>query len=104
MRPVFLTFPTKENVLVPLLSSVPCSMNLLCPACIINDTLAMVSTLFITVGFPHRPEVVGNGGLVLGIPLLPSIDAIKAVSSPHTKAPAPSFILILKLNPDPIIS
>ncbi|RYD06394.1 hypothetical protein N752_04320 [Desulforamulus aquiferis] len=29
------------------------------------------------------------------------MEAIRAVSSPHTKAPAPSLMFILKLNPVP---
>ena len=43
-----------------------------------------VSTLLITVGLPHNPLVVGNGGLCFGCPLSPSIEAIIAVSSPQT--------------------
>lgn len=37
------------------------------------------------------PASAGKGGRIRGIPLLPSIEAISAVSSPQTKAPAPSF-------------
>jgi hypothetical protein len=35
------------------------------------------------------------------MPRWPSIEAISAVSSPHTKAPAPRLICRSKLNPDP---
>jgi len=50
---------------------------------------AKVSTLLIKVGFPHKPDSAGNGGRGLGVPLFPSMEAINAVSSPHTNAPAP---------------
>ena len=53
-----------------------------------------VSTLLMQVGFPKSPETDGNGGLGCGIPLFPSIDAMSAVSSPHTNAPAPSITLM----------
>ena len=43
------------------------------------------------VGLPHSPLCAGNGGLGRGIPRWPSMDAIMAVSSPQTKAPAPSI-------------
>ena len=42
-----------------------------------------------SVGEPHRPEAAGYGGLGLGVPRPPWMEAIRAVSSPHTKAPAP---------------
>ena len=41
----------------------------------------------------------GNGGLTLGCPLLPSMDSKSAVSSPQTKAPAPSLISRSKSKP-----
>src|SRR4030042_1011431 len=63
--------------------------------------LAQVSTLLILVGLLHRPETAGNGGRLRGIPLLPSIEAISAVSSPQTKAPAPSLIFKWKPKPEP---
>jgi len=43
------------------------------------------------VGLFHNPDSAGKGGRFVGIPRLPSIEAISAVSSPHTKAPAPSL-------------
>ena len=52
---------------------------------------AYVSTLFKTVGLPNNPLTAGNGGRGRGSPLLPSIDVRRAVSSPQTKAPAPSL-------------
>ena len=48
--------------------------------------------MLINVGRPNKPLFAGNGGLGLGIPRSPSIDAIRAVSSPQTNAPAPSLI------------
>ena len=62
--------------------------------------LAKVSTLLISVGQPHRPLSAGNGGRGRGVPRLPSIEAISAVSSPQTKAPAPMRMSMLKLNGD----
>ena len=47
---------------------------------------ASVSTLFTTVGFLYNPSVTGKGGLTSTSALRPSIDAIKAVSSPHIYA------------------
>ena len=69
----------------------------------ITGTFASVSTLLIRVGLPNNPLFAGNGGFGLGIPLSPSIEAIKAVSSPQTKAPAPSLMWISKLKSEPII-
>jgi hypothetical protein len=43
--------------------------------------LAKVSTLFMFVGLDQSPALAGNGGLVLGIPLCPSIEAMSAVST-----------------------
>ena len=60
-----------------------------------GTTAAKVSTLFTTVGQSYKPFTAGNGGLMRGLPLLPSNDSSKAVSSPQTKAPAPSLIFIL---------
>ena len=46
-----------------------------------------------SVGFPQSPCSTGNGGRSRGMPRLPSTEAINAVSSPHTNAPAPSLML-----------
>ena len=56
-----------------------------------RTTWARVSTLLMTVGLPHSPLWAGKGGLGRGMPRWPSIEAIIAVSSPQTKAPAPSM-------------
>ena len=50
--------------------------------------------MFIKVGLPQRPACAGYGGFTLGWPRFPSIDSKSAVSSPQTKAPAPSLISI----------
>ena len=52
-------------------------------------TAASVSTLLIVVGMPKTPACAGNGGLIRGLPRLPSIEFIIAVSSPQMYAPAP---------------
>ena len=87
-----MTFPVKANTLVPFEFFVPIEANHSPPLFIIAVIFAKVSTLFITVGQPNNPFTTGKGGRGLGVPLLPSIDAKSAVSSPHTKAPAPSLI------------
>ena len=66
--------------------------------------LASVSTLLMLVGLPQRPLTAGNGGRVRGMPRLPSIEAISAVSSPQTKAPAPTLRCTSKRNPLPRMS
>jgi hypothetical protein len=62
------------------------------PRRIIHGTIARVSTLLMSVGLPHKPDCAGNGGRKRGIPRRTSTDAIRAVSSPQTKAPAPSLM------------
>jgi hypothetical protein len=51
--------------------------------------LAKVSTLLRHVGRPQRPDSVARGGLMRGMPRLPSMEYMSAVDSPQTKAPAP---------------
>jgi len=85
--------------LVPLLSSVPTEAYFSGPSSRTIGTLARVSTLLMHVGFPSRPDWTGKGGLGLGIPLFPSIEASRAVSSPQTKAPAPSLIFTSNEKP-----
>ncbi len=60
--------------------------------------LANDSTLLMSVGLPHRPATAGYGGRGRGVPRRPSTEAMSAVSSPHTKAPAPSRTCTLKAN------
>ena len=48
-----------------------------------------VSTLLTIDGFPVYPTSTGIGGRLRASPRWPSSDSIRAVSSPHTYAPAP---------------
>ena len=89
-RPVLTTRPASAKTFVPLLFSVPMPANHAAPLRMIGATFAKVSTLLISVGRPRRPDTAGYGGRGRGVPRPPSIDAISAVSSPHTNAPAPS--------------
>ena len=84
--------PAKANTFVPFDFSVPTLAKFSAPSKKITGILAKVSTLLTIVGFPNNPDSAGNGGLTTGSPRLPSIDEINAVSSPHTKAPAPYLI------------
>ena len=54
------------------------------PCSRIAGTFAYVSTLVISVGWPQRPLSDGYGGRARGVPRPPSIDAMRAVSSPQT--------------------
>ncbi len=103
IKPLLLIFPTSEKVFVPKFPSTPNCRYHLGPFRNICGIVPRVSTLLIIVGFPFKPETAGNGGRVLGIPRLPSIEWISAVSSPQTKAPAPSFIFISSENSEPKI-
>src|ERR1043165_1945368 len=89
-RPVFFTFPTSEKTLVPELFGLPVSLNHAGPRITMGAMLYQVSTLLMLVGLPHSPFGGGNGGRGRGLPATPSSEAINAVSSPQTKAPAPS--------------
>jgi hypothetical protein len=100
-RPVLFTFPTSEKTLVPGLLALPVSVNQAAPLVTIGAMLYQVSTLLMLVGLPYRPFWAGNGGRVRGRPEWPSSEAISAVSSPHTKAPAPSTISISNAKPRP---
>ncbi len=62
-------------------------------------TLAKVSTLLMIVGRWNRPATAGYGGRGRGMPRRPSIEAISAVSSPQTKAPAPFFTRTENVKP-----
>ena len=104
MSPALLTAPARDRVLVPLLLPMPIELYQSPPRFIMADRLAKVSTLFMFVGLDQSPALAGNGGLVLGIPLCPSIEAMSAVSSPQTKAPAPSLMVMSKSIPDPRMS
>ncbi len=83
---------------MPLLLPMPMALYQSAPLRRIVGTLAKVSTLLIRVGHPNRPLTAGYGGRGRGVPRLPSTDWIRAVSSPHTKAPAPRRIWMSKVN------
>ncbi|MBA7664545.1 hypothetical protein ES703_72606 [subsurface metagenome] len=102
--PLLAIFPVRANTAVPLLFSVPIPENQSAPLSIITGIEASVFTLLILEGLPSRPDWAGKGGRGRGMPRRLSIEAIRAVSSPQTKAPAPSLICTLKLKPEPCIS
>src|ERR1700761_6969770 len=89
-RPLFFTFPTREKTLVPALLALPVSLNQADPLVMMGAMLYQVSTLLMLLGLPHKPFCAGKGGRGRGRPALPSNDSSNAVSSPQTKAPAPS--------------
>src|SRR5512137_204554 len=88
-RPVLLTLPTREKILVPLLLSVPREENQSLPQLIMRGTLAQVSTLLSRLGRFHTPHSEVWRYLGLGSPTFPSRAFMRAVDSPDTKAPAP---------------
>src|SRR4030065_2421494 len=102
-KPVLLILPTRENIFVPLLPSVPKVRYQSAPLFIITGTFDQVSTLFKSLGLFHRPFSTVCTYLALGSPTLPSSDAINAVDSPQTKAPPPLVMRTLKSKPEPRI-
>jgi hypothetical protein len=78
---------SKQTNLVPADFLFPMEENFSEPCISIPVAAASVSTLLTTVGFLYKPSVTGKGGLTSTSALLPSIDAIKAVSSPQIYAP-----------------
>src|SRR4030043_1806779 len=96
IRPVFFTLPTMEKTFVPLLPAVPIFEYQSAPLEIMIGTLFQVSTLLRLLGLSQRPLSVVWICLALGSPTFPSIEAIKAVDSPQTKAPPPRKRLILR--------
>src|SRR4030043_234430 len=103
IKPLLAILPVRANTAGPLLPSVPIPLNQSAPLLIIRGTVAYVLTLFREVGFSQSPEATDRGGLTRGIPLLPSIEYIRALPSPQTKAPAPCIISTSKLNSLPMI-
>ena len=90
IRPVLTTLPVRAKAFVPGLFSVP--MPRYQPEPVADDepgTLAKVSTLLRTVGLAQRPCSTVRGGLTRGMPRLPSMEAVRALPSPQTNAPAP---------------
>ena len=101
MSPVRRTLPTRAKVLVPFEASVPWDAYHSAPPPMMAGSVASVSTLSMIVGRPHRPETAGYGGRVRGMPRRPSMLAIRAVSSPQTKAPAPSLSVMSNEKSEP---
>src|SRR6218665_259346 len=81
--PGLLILPHAEISFVPVDLPTPIFVYSSPPSLMIGTTAQIVSTLFTTVGRSHTPLIAGNGGLILGLPLLPSSDSISAVSSPQ---------------------
>lgn len=67
----------------PLDFAVPSPANQFEPLPMIDGTLAIDSTLLMTVGLAYRPSTAGNGGRFLGRPRYPSSEVSSAVSSPQ---------------------
>ena len=77
----------------------PWRQKLSAPSRMMWETFAMVSTLLTMVGFWNKPDTEGNGGRGRGMPRRPSTEAMSAVSSPQTKAPAPFLTRSLNWKP-----
>src|SRR4030067_760375 len=103
IRPLLAILPVSAKTQVPLLFSVPVPAYQSTPREIIAGTVARDFTLLMVVGLPHKPELAGKGGRERGMQRLPSIEASSAVSSPQTKAPAPSLTCIFRLKSEPSI-
>ena len=89
----------RAKTFVPFEFAVPMAEKLSAPSRMMWETFAMVSTLLTMVGFWKRPATEGNGGRGRGMPRLPSTEAISAVSSPQTNAPAPFLTRSLNWKP-----
>ena len=77
------TWPDRLKMPKPLDFSVPIAANQSAPLATIEGTLAIDSTLLMTVGPPYRPATAGKGGLSRGWPRKPSRESSSAVSSPQ---------------------
>src|ERR1700721_3094787 len=95
------TWPDSEYSVKPGDFSLPIDRNQSTPFRTIDGTLAMVSTLLITVGQPYSPATAGNGGRSRGWPRRPSNESSSAVSSPQMYAPAPAGTTKSRAQPDP---
>ena len=74
------------------------------PSSTITGTVAIVSTLLISVGAAYRPETAGYGGRERGCPRLPSSDSSSADSSPQMYAPAPRWRTIVTPPSSPSVA
>ena len=100
--PVFTTSPASAKTFVPVLFGVPVVAKAAPPIRMTIGTFARVSTLLMMVGRSKTPRSNGNGGFWRGSPRFPSIEAISAVSSPQTNAPAPIRISMSNENGVPM--
>src|SRR5690606_20296147 len=85
--PGLLMLPQAEINLVPVDFPTPILAYSSPPRLIIGTTAEILSTLFTTVVRSYAPFTAGNGGLIRGLPLLPSSDSSSADYSPHIPAP-----------------
>src|SRR5215213_9578066 len=97
-------WPQIDTSLVPVLLGFPRQSALYqeAPRFRMWGTALSVSTLLMVVGMPNNPATAGNGGLMRGLPRLPSIEFIIAVSSPQVYAPAPRCRIMSSRRPLPI--
>ncbi len=87
-----LTCPEMQKSLVPELRGRPRPANHAPPRRQMVGATATVSTLATVVGQPNRPTSAGKGGFNRGFPCFPSMDSMRAVSSPQMYAPAPRWM------------
>src|SRR5512139_455838 len=100
-RPLFRTLPESVKILVPLLSVVPMDEYHSPPLPMMIGMFEKVSALLMTVGLPQSPATAGNGGRTLGMARLPSMDSMRAVSSPQMNASVPKLNSMSKSKPIP---
>ncbi|MPN39609.1 hypothetical protein SDC9_187137 [bioreactor metagenome] len=101
MSPVLTMLPVSAKAFVPGLFSGPMDLYQSAPRVMISGTLAKVSTLLSTVGLSNRPCSTVRGGFTRGMPRLPSMEAVSALPSPQTNAPAPRAMCSVKQNSVP---
>ena len=90
-RPPLLILPARANTLVPLLFSVPRAAKASPPLAMMKGRWQSLYVVDIC-GFTPGAFLCGKGGLSMGIASSPQGDAMRAVSSPQTKAPAPALM------------
>ena len=96
---MFWISPASAKTLVPLLFSVPMPANHSPPLRMIGGDVGEGLHVVDERGVAPKPFLARDrAAAVAACPRLPSIDAISAVSSPQTKAPAPIRISMRKLN------
>src|SRR4030042_6528569 len=100
-RPMLLILPTREKTFVPVLVFAPIPANHFPPRARVAGTFAQGATLFKCEGRFQRPCSTVWMYFALGSPAAPSREAMSAVDSPQTKAPAPLLILMSKTKPEP---